>query len=736
MRKPKRVLLLGAGGMGMAPLALYLQGAGIQVEAYDDRFSEPLRSQLIAEGIEVLSEPIPGSDPDCVIRSSAIPEDGSQVAPWIKKGIPIYRRGDFLAKFTSRRKVLAVVGSHGKTTTTGMLVWALEQVGFPCSYLVGGSFQDGSLLPGKFLRNSWVILEVDESDGTIESFSPRITLALNCDWDHVDRYESSETLANAFQALFGRTKDSLVIPRGREPEQWARRDGLSAGVVTFDPSDEPAGYQETNCRAVLAAGQALGVDLTGVDFSAFPGMNRRQSILHQSPTRCVVEDYAHHPTEIRAFLSQRRMQLTDHSLQVVFQPHRFSRTRALAERFAEELSQADDLHLMPTYGAFENFDPAGSAETLMGYLPPRLRDRTRIFTDFAELRAAIGPEPSKKAKDQVLFVGAGDLERWAHAFAAWEKSGGDKHLAFSSYLTPRLSGSTVLLADEPLASKTTIGVGGPSKWYAEPTNSEDLRSIVEACNLFGVQRAMIGRGSNLISPDEGFGGLVIRLKGPYWKEISPRAEDTLIVGAGARLKEICRFACERGLKGFEFLEGIPGTLGGALRMNAGAMGWETFDLVEWVSFLLPDGTVREIPGTDLNVGYRYCKEAFDGIALRAKLRAEGRSDHRAIRKAIDKLARKRRVSQPREASSGCIFRNPDEASAGSLIDQVGLKGEREGGAVVSGLHANFIINEGGASAGEVIALIKRVRERVRETNGLLLEPEVTLMGKSWNEYLS
>ena len=141
---------------------------------------------------------------------------------------------------------------------------------------------------------------------------------------------------------------------------------------------------------------------------------------------------------------------------------------------------------------------------------------------------------------------------------------------------------------------------------------------------------MIGRGSNLIIPDEGFGGLVLRLKGPFWKEISPRTEDTLVVGAGARLKEICKFACERELKGFEFLEGIPGTLGGALRMNAGAMGWETFDLVEWVSFLLPDGTIRQIPGSDLGVGYRYCKEAYEGIALRAKLRAEGRSAHRAI----------------------------------------------------------------------------------------------------------
>ena len=157
MKNPKRVLLLGAGGMGMAPLALYLQGAGIQVEAYDDRFAEPLRSRLLGEGIEILGEPIPTSEPDCVIRSSAVPEEGPQVSPWLKKGIPVYRRGEFLAKFTAHRKILAVVGSHGKTTTTGMLVWALEQVDFPCSYLIGGCFRDESLPPGKFIGKSWVV---------------------------------------------------------------------------------------------------------------------------------------------------------------------------------------------------------------------------------------------------------------------------------------------------------------------------------------------------------------------------------------------------------------------------------------------------------------------------------------------------------------------------------------------------------------------------------------------------
>ena len=167
---------------------------------------------------------------------------------------------------------------------------------------------------------------------------------------------------------------------------------------------------------------------------------------------------------------------------------------------------------------------------------------------------------------------------------------------------------------------------------------------------------MIGRGSNLIVPDHGYGGLVLRLRGSFWSEISIRSENCLVVGAGARLQEICRIACQNQLKGFEFLEGIPGTLGGALRMNAGAMGWETFDLVDWVSFLLPDGSIKRNSRHGLReVGYVIAEEAYDGIALRAKLKSDGRSDHRAIRKVIDKLASQRRATQPREASAGCIF---------------------------------------------------------------------------------
>ena len=136
------------------------------------------------------------------------------------------------------------------------------------------------------------------------------------------------------------------------------------------------------------------------------------------------------------------------------------------------------------------------------------------------------------------------------------------------------------------------------------------------------------------------------------------------------------------------------------------------------------------------MGYRYCREAYDGVALRAMLKSEGKSNHREIRNAIEKLAKRRRASQPREASAGCIFRNPEDVSAGLLIEEVGMKGEREGQAVVSNLHGNFILNEGGATASEIISLIQRVRERVKESKGMILEPEVTLLGKKWEQYLS
>ena len=734
MRRPRKVLLLGAGGMGMVPLALYLRGAGVRVEAFDDHFNEPLRSHLIDHGVKVLDELNPIKTPECIVYSSAISLDDDRLKKFKDDGVSLYRRGDFLAALFSRHKIIAVVGSHGKTSVSGRLAWALQQVGFETSYLVGAQFKNFALPSGFYSKSKWVVMEVDESDGSINHFCPWITVCLNCDWDHVDQYADSLSFADTLKSLFERTQKTVV--HADSPSLLSLVSSQKdKSVHSFERAQKPAFFMDANERAVLVAGKSLGLNLSGIDFANFPGMERRQGLLFDSPSRVILEDYAHHPCEIASLLGLRRKLLPEHQMRVVFQPHRYSRTKAFAPQFAEELSLADELHLLPTYGAFETFDPSGEAESLTGYLPPRLRDSARIFKNFYDLKNAL-TKGANQSPDQIIFLGAGDLTKWAHAYSAWEKAEGVKQDAFGLFLKKRLGEDSKLVRDMPLGSMTTMGVGGAATWYAEPANLSDLSTLVESCDLFDLQRAMIGRGSNLLIPDQGFGGLVIRLKGDFWRTIDLRNDDTIIVGAGAKLKEICKFACLKNLKGFEFLEGIPGTLGGALRMNAGAMGWEIFDLVEWVKFLMPNGEIKQIEGNELEVGYRYCREAYDGIALRAKLKAEGRAQHLEIRKLIDKMSRKRRQSQPKQASSGCVFRNPESHPAGWLIEQAGLKGEKVGGAAVSDIHGNFIINNGEATTEQVVELIQRVKERVKQTHGVILEPEVNLLGQAWNQYLS
>ena len=735
MKKPERVFLFGASGMGMAPLAFYLRGAGMEVEAFDDHFREPLRSQMVDAGVEVLLEPVPRRQPDYVIRSSAIIPADPRLSSFRLSGTPIYKRGDFLAEYAQKYKTVAIVGSHGKTTTTGMLSWALLHAGFPCSYLVGGRFKDDAIPIGKYMDSPWLVVEVDESDGTIGGFCPDITLVLNYDWDHVDQYKDEASLEQALQALLSRTKSSVVLPEDCGLLTWAK-DNLTLNLSTFKEGEGAADFMLSNWAAAKACGQRMGVQVSDDSFKSFPGMERRQSILFENTNRIILEDYAHHPTEIGSLLASRRKILPEHWMKVVFQSHRYSRTKAFAKLFAEELGAADELALLPTYGAFEEYDEGGEAESMVGHLPPRLRDKTKVYSNYASFAEQSCMEENPENPEQVLFVGAGNIDGWAHAFAAIHVHKGDKASAFSHFLKGRLSACSVLRKDENLASKTTMRVGGKALWYAEPQHTEDLRSLVEASNFFSLPRVMLGRGSNLIIPDEGYQGLVLRLRGNFWNEISSRADDSFVVGAGSRLKDICRLACRRGLTGFEFLEGIPGTLGGALRMNAGAMGWEISDLVEWVSFLLSDGSIKQIPGHQLDVGYRYCREAQEGIALRAKLKATGRSDLKDIRLAIETLAQKRRSLQPRESSAGCIFKNPEKNSAGWLIENCGLKGHRVGNAVVSEMHANFIVNEGGATAEDVIALMHQVRKRVGHETQVVLEPEVGLLGKNWKDQLS
>jgi UDP-N-acetylenolpyruvoylglucosamine reductase len=249
---------------------------------------------------------------------------------------------------------------------------------------------------------------------------------------------------------------------------------------------------------------------------------------------------------------------------------------------------------------------------------------------------------------------------------------------------------------------------------------------------------MLGRGSNLIVPDDGVAALVLRLNHPAWATCEPHPDGTLRVGAGLRLKELCGKTRAAGQPGFGFLDGIPGNIGGALRMNAGAMGGRIFDLVETIELLTHDGDHRTLHRDQLHIAYRHCAELENAIALAAHLRPPPPASPAPPAGHADDIARqtnawrdKRKKTQPREPSAGCIFKNPENDTAGRLIDAAGLKGLRIGDAEVSPLHANFIINHGQATAADVIALVHEVRARVHAATGIQLDPEAILYGQDW-----
>jgi UDP-N-acetylmuramate--L-alanine ligase/UDP-N-acetylenolpyruvoylglucosamine reductase len=764
--------------MGMGPLAIYLAQSGYSVSGEDDAPEAGMSALLGREGVAL--GPLP-DECDLVVYSSAIPPTHPVYAAARARGLPLVRRGEALAEAVRGRKLVAVCGSHGKTTTTAMLATALRQANFPAGYIVGGLGNDGAA-PARAGSNEWVVAEIDESDGTIDGFSPQITVAVNLDWDHPDHYLRPEDLEDAFASLFARTRGAVLVSDacarslriagaaavartpaagapGGGPEihtfgrtgefrgevRGEREDRLVVGLSGLFPPAEVVvrargDFNASNAVAALAAARLMGVDPPARALADYAGVRRRQAPLSAEGVT-VIEDYAHHPAEIRALLPSLRRAPPDGGaprVVVVFQPHRFSRTAQFKAEFAAALSLADSVHLLDVYGAGEAPVAGGTAadiyaEMKRGAASPPV---SYLPGDDAEFFRALSRDVRRG--DTVAFVGAGDIDRKARAWissreADARRAGSWDELA--AVLKSRLSAASKVRREEPLAPRTTLRVGGSARIFAEPAGADDLRTLLRSAAEASVRIFMLGRGSNLIVSDEGVDGIVVSLAGEAWSGFEMRADGRLWVGAGLRLKKLCGLAAQAGLAGCEFLEGIPGTVGGALRMNAGAMGGWMFDLVDEVEIMTLEGERRVLRRAEMHVDYRHCAELHHAIALGALLRAPVRAETAEIGRQLDAYRNKRHETQPREPSAGCIFKNPPGGSAGRLIDECGLKGERVGDAEVSPVHANFIVNRGHASGADVLELVRRVRARVRQAKGVDLEPEALLYGREWEDVL-
>lgn len=297
---------------------------------------------------------------------------------------------------------------------------------------------------------------------------------------------------------------------------------------------------------------------------------------------------------------------------------------------------------------------------------------------------------------------------------------------FCQKLKKQLTAGT-LLEREPMSKHTSFRIGGPADFFVQPANEEELWNALHLARQEKVPFFIVGNGSNLLVSDEGFRGMILHTGGML-KDISVEG-DVIYAQAGALLSTVAKTALEHGLAGMEFAAGIPGTLGGAVCMNAGAYGGEMKDILLDAEVLTQEGERLLLPVEELDLSYRH-SVIFEKnyVVLAAHIRLS-RGDTAEIKNRMNELAGARRDKQPLEyPSAGSTFKRPEGYFAGKLIQDAGLKGYTVGGAQVSEKHSGFVINRGGATAEEVRFLIRQVQQKVRSQFGVELEPEVRMLG--------
>ncbi len=764
----QHVHIVGIGGTGLSAIARVLLESGCRVSGCD-RHNGPILQSLRDMGATVLV----GHDADHVreaevmLVTSAVRNGHPEVRAAQARGIPILRRRDFLPHLLADREVIAVAGTHGKTTTTAMIVHMLKSAGYAPGYIVGADVPTwGNASAG---RAATFVIEADEYDYMFWGLNPQVAVITNVEWDHVDCFPTQDAYRDAFLGFARRARALVacaddggamevaeragvpVVTYGlRAPADWraAIQGTTELGGIVFQPlyRGEPRGgsvalrvpgeHNVANALAALAALDVAGfpVETLSPHLETYQGAARRFHLVGKAREVVVIDDYAHHPTEVRTTLAAARRAYPTRRIWAVFQPHTYSRTKTFLDQWRRAFQDADEVAVMEIYPAREQNTLGLSGEGVAQAIAhPRVAFTGDVEETVAHLSARAHPG------DVVVVLGAGTSTRVAHGLYDRLRGRSEKAGAITPALVARwrqlLAGDEVM-ESVPLARYTTLRVGGPADVLAFPTRTERLVALVRDAVAEGVPVTVLGGGSNVLVLDGGVRGLVVinRCRGTR-VFVGDDGEPRVWAEAGASLAGLARALIREGLDGLTWAVNIPGTVGGAVVGNAGAHGGCIADVLERVTLLYADGQVKDVSAEDLGLGYRASRlkearltgEMFP-LVLGATFRLT-RGDPARLRQRADEYVAYRRQTQPVEASAGSIFRNPPGDYAGRLIEAAGLKGARVGDAMISPLHGNFIVNLGRARAQDVIALIALARQRVRERFGVDLELEILIIGQ-------
>ena len=745
-----RVHLIGVAGSGMSGIAGLLLQLGHEVSGSDKLNSlETDRLQRLGLKFYRQHRAEDAGDAELVIYSSAIKPDNPILKSARESGKRCVRRAEALAVVMSAKRGVLIVGMHGKTTTSAMTAYVLREGGLHPSHYVGAEIPILGTNSHWDSRGEYFVAEGDESDGTIALFHPENTLVLNIEEEHLDFYADLAAIEKTFNQLISQTSGKIffcaddphaaricrsldrAICYGLSENADYRGadiklDNFSSTFSIYRGKEKigettlnvPGEHNVRNALGVIALATELGVsfDKIAKALTRFQHARRRFEIKYDSPRFLLVDDYGHHPTEIKATLKTARSVGRKRVL-TMFQPHRYSRTKLLRKEFGKAFDQADRIVITDVYGSNEAPMPGVSGQMIADEIAANGHRGVSYQPRLEWVHRDVGN--MLEAGDLVLSLGAGNIHEQLSILAA--------DLVIAEKLKEIVGEDGEIKLYEPLAKHTTLRVGGPAQFWVEPRNEQSFSELIKFCPRDNLPLFVIGRGSNLLVRDGGIRGVVVHPSGGEFEKIEIKGNE-ITAGVGAKLKEIAYAARGANLGGLEWMEGIPAEVGGALRMNAGAMGGQTFDHLTSIRYLDREGNLHTKKRDELEVHYRNFPLLKENFAVSATFRASPAAREQ-IESRLQESQEKRRTSQPIAKSAGCIFKNPESCPAGKLVDELGLKDSSVGKARVSEVHGNFIVNEGGATASEVLELIDQIKKTAKAKRGIELETEVQIVGE-------
>jgi UDP-N-acetylmuramate--alanine ligase len=785
-----RYHFVGIGGTGLSAIARVLLEKGEIVSGSDmseSGFLDSLRDLGAQVTVGHSEANVRGAD--AVVISSAVKEDNVEVAAARRLGLPVYKRSEFLGPLTQGQRTVAVAGTHGKTTTTGEIALLLVRQGLDPSFIAGGALPDFGGSNARAGRGEYFVIEADEYDRAFLGLRPWIAVLTNVEHDHPDCYPTLEELHQAFGEFLDRVQpDGSVVVCADSPGAIRvagefRRRNPQAAVHTY-AVDMEADWQATQIQAnpeggsdflAVRRGEVLGrvrillpgmhnvcnslaalcaADLCGVPFSRsskflsrYHGAERRFEVKGEAGGITVVDDYAHHPSEIRATLKAARQRYPGRRIWALWQPHTYSRTRVLEREFVQAFGEADRVVVLPVYRAREPLDEAFPIEEVV-----RAMTNTEAVYIPGLMEAVPYLTRGMQRGDVLIMLSAGDANRVGEEVLRRIRMIEAEHGA--SIRAPILPLEKLhrrfgirLQEEVPLGRLTTAKVGGLADALVEAQSAEELAQTAEWLWQKEIPFFVLGGGSNTLIADEGCRDLVLYNRAKHF-EIRPDpggSKDAAVAWAesGSSIGAVARQAAQLGWTGLEWAATIPGSVGGAVVGNAGAFGGDTagsLQVVEILQRVESQKTAkiradrRTLEPRELDFSYRSSllrKLPGQAVVLSAVFSLRRCDPSEAIARISELLVR-RRENQPAGSSLGSMFKNPPGDYAGRLIEAAGLKGYRVGGAEISQQHANFFLNLGDARAQDIRALMDEARRKVEEMFGIQLEAEIVLAG-DWPE---